>query len=502
MRMAFHRVESDCFKLIYDKETVKEATLELVVPDICADIGKILDVRGQILYTSKKAKTDEIFVGASVHVTVIYAAEDEGAPQCVSADILLDQTIPAKGATDDASVTVRFELCKLEAKLLNPRKLLIRAEAASRVCCYLPDKFVLWDGAEGECRSVHMLRRELEHSLVVGVREKCFTVSDEYHLPADRSPNSKMVSSMTEICVREAKAVGNKLIFKANAVTTAVFLCDESGELFSCTFDSQFSQIIEMDAYGDSIESFVSAQLREADFTPLCDRIDGGAIAVTLNILGQAVCTEKKCSAYIADAYSNECTLDAETADVNYTKILAKKAHRFQLRGAVQAEAPLREVLYLAPVEVCTDTQGGELSCYVKICGVGVCEKGELHSVEAVLKASEGLQLEKNQQISVLAVCCEPLSIIQNAEVCMELCIEYEVCENGKICAVCALELHEECPVRQEGCPSLVVLCAEKDSDIWVLAKKYGSTTKMIETANCKSGEFCASQRPLLIPKA
>jgi len=145
MRVALHRVESDCLKPIYDNAVSKEETLEVVVPDVCADVGKLLDVRGQLLVTSQKARMNEILIGAAVEVTVLYAAEDSGKPQYVLANIPIEITIPANGVDDGVKLLTRAELCTLDARLLNPRKLILRAEVTAHVRAYAPSSFVLWD---------------------------------------------------------------------------------------------------------------------------------------------------------------------------------------------------------------------------------------------------------------------------------------------------------------------------------------------------------------------
>lgn len=506
MRVALHAASSDCLKPIYDSEISKEETLELVVPDVSADIGKILDVRGQFLLSSQKTKADEIHISASVEVCVIYAADDSGKVQHLMANIPFDMMIPAIGADENSKILTRFELCNLDARTLNPRKLLIRANVSARISCFVPDKFVLWDNlSEDEKAPVYILKKELEHTLFVGVREKSFIVSDEYRLPPEKDQNAKMISAVTDICVQDIKAVGNKVVIKAAAKTTAVFLSEADGCLFDCMFSTQFSQIIEVETYGDNVSNSVFMHIKDSEFTMASGRENGFLCSAQFSITAQAISKENKISCYVADAYSNEYMIETETVDTRLMKCLGEKTLMLNLRGKLQPSAALSNIMYSAVAEICVQVDGSEISCQVNVSGGGQSENGDSEAIDLKLRAEEDISLMKNQKLDIISVCYEKPVIIgtaQNAEICVDVEIGYSIKEFSEISAVCCMEISEERSIKSENRPSLVVLCSERNSDIWSLAKKYGSTMEIIENANKTGEEFSVSRRPLLIPRA
>jgi len=506
MRIALHRVESDCLKTIYDKVIPKEETLELVVPDVSADIGRILDVRGQFLLSSQRARENEVHISASVEMTVIYASEDGGKIQFVSTAVPFDHTAAVEGADENSETVVRCELCYLDARTLNPRKLLLRAGVNMHLRCFAPDKCVFWDNVAEETQMpVHILRKEIVHCPVVGVRDKSFIISDEYRLSPGREESVKMLSAATETCVQDAKSVGNKLIVKAEAVTNAVFLNESDGSLFSEMFSTPFSQIIEVDTYGDSIDSTVSVLLKDSEFTVIPDRENGCRISAQLNMTAQALSMERKAAVYLADAYSNEFALSAENTLTKISECMPPKMLRLSPEGRLQQKETLSEIMYVAVSALCTLTDGGSIGCEVSVSGVGKTESGEIEPIELKLRAEEAIPLAKNQMLTVCAVCCGPLTVNgmpESAEIKADVDIEYRISENVEFGAVSGMELDESSPLRCDNCPSLVVLCSEKEADLWNLAKKYGSTMEIIENANSMNGDFSVSRRPLLIPRA
>ena len=505
MRVALHAATSHYFKPIYENEITKEETMELVVPDVCADIGSILDVRGQLLLTSQKARADEIIICAAVEISIIYGADGSGKVQHLTAKMPMDMTVPVPGADESTKIIARCQLCNLDARTLNPRKLLIRANVSALVCCLAADKLALWDNlCEEEKAPVYILQKQIEHTPIVCVSEKSFVVSDEYKISESGNTGIKMLSAQTEICVSDIKAVGNKVVIKAEANTVAVFLSEGDGSLFDKNFSTQFSQIMELDNYGDSIMTSVCIRIKDAEFTMLSGRENDCVCSAQFHLTAQAVSREAKCSTYIADAYSNEYKLEAESVLMKLVRCLPEKTLMLNLRGKLQSRAALTEIMYAVISEICAEAEGNEISVRANVSGVGVSEGKELEAIELKLSSDEKIELGMNQELRLKALCCDKTAIMgmgANAEFSADISIVYNIREYPEINAVCALEMGEECVSKGER-PSLVVICSPRESDLWSLAKKYGSTMEMIENANKAGDGFNVSRRPLLIPRA
>lgn len=141
MRSELHRVQSDCYKLIYDNEGKKEETLELVVPDRCGDIGRILDVRAQLYLVSKKLLDGEAHISSRAELCVIFCAEETGAIEYVTAELRFEQQFSI--GESDCELFAQVRLASVDARALNPRKLLLRAECCAHARCYTSEQFTV-----------------------------------------------------------------------------------------------------------------------------------------------------------------------------------------------------------------------------------------------------------------------------------------------------------------------------------------------------------------------
>lgn len=498
MRLPLERKESKCLKLIYNDKISGEESCELVIPDTCGDVGKILDVRGQVLVTGKKAFENSVCVSAAVEADVLFLAEDMETVHHVSAKLPFELSAVVNGAGEDSYLLAETCLCGIDARMLNPRKLLIRGELLADVRCYNPDIFVLWQTGEFEKElGIRLQSRQLSHSLVTDIGEKSFTLSDEYALPKNGDSPAKLLSCVTGLCVNEVKTVGSKLIFKAVAETNAVFI-DSEGDVFSSVFETQFSQIIESDSAQNEPLVDIIPYLTSSDFVLLPDR-EEGVIAANFKISVQAICIVTTTSDYIADAYSCRYPLEAEKAQVPVFLANTGGKQKLRLEGSFGEENC--ELIYAYCAGVCTDTAEGKVCFRTEIRGVGKTQEGMLTPLSASLKGCEEFMPEPHRRPDVINLCCGPLTVTQNGSICLDLFYDLVIFENGELSAVCSLEIDSDRPLDFDRRPSLVVLCGDLGTDLWSIAKKYCSDIDAIVAANSLCSEFSEGMRPLIVPK-
>jgi len=503
MRAALHCCEYDELKLLFETEVTKEETLELVVPDVCADVASVLDVRGQLLVSSQKAKTNEIAVSASVDVKVICVAEG-GAIQCISGVIPFEQSIAAEGVTENTGILVRCCLRSVEGRTLNPRKLLLRAELVIYAAAYGQQRTSYSDAlAEGSDRSVHLLQKEFDCCAVRSVRDKSFTVSDEYRLPEDKGRDLKLLSTVTAVNAVDVKGVGTKLIIKANADTSAIFLNSADGSLFDATFSTEFSQIVEADAAGEDVDDTAFLQLKDAEFTCIPGRDGGFAVSAQLYLTAETIRREKRRQVYVADAYSNCKKLTVDTAQIKAPACPAMRELHFDLRERLPQKTPLSEIAYVAVSSVCAEANGNTVTVRSRLGGAGTDADGTPASVSMELYGKQDADMKAGAKLTVLSVSAEKPQVIGaagEAELALSVCVVCSATSTSDITAVTSLTFDDDAPALEQG-PSLIVLCSARDADLWALAKKYGSTTDAIRAANGGDTGFDADRRPLLIPR-
>lgn len=501
MRYVLDRSERSCFIPIYESTLVQHESTELVIPDIREDVDVIVDVRGQLTLQAKKVLTDSAVISASVFVTAIYRTETGEKPECVSTTIPFEFNISEPGIDEETELIASLDLCSIEAKPLNPRKLLFKAQVSAKVRCLIPDNFSICTGipeaAEKACVHTHI--SQVEHSLISGVREKIFTVSDEYQLPKGIDESATLICTESGICVNEVKTVGTKLVFKATADTVGYFMTAEG--LKTGVFSSVFSQIIETDAEHENASAVVLLELMSADYTRMPDstQVD---YAASFRICATAICTDRTTNTYISDAYSNCRELELDTASIAVRDTMPAKTLEVDLEGALPSGVSPESVVYLSVSCCCavTDTCG-KLRVTAQATGVYKSDEGCM-PLYVELSGGDEIVLGDRQCMNLLYLCCDNAVTIRDNSVSTGAKLLVEVTRSCEISAICAIEYDEETCLDNSQRPSVTVLCSQyADVDLWAIAKKYGSSIEAIEKANSLTGEFYPQMRPLLVPK-
>lgn len=496
MRLPLERRESDCLNPIYSDKLTGEETIEIVIPDTCGDAGRILDVRGQALIQSKTSGGNSVKLSGEVAADVIIHAEDGVTVFCVPAKLPFEFTSQVPEADEECLVTASIEPPKLEARLLNPRKLLIRARISAFISCWRRETVTLWDGKEDDSAQICLLKKEVVCCTVADVTEKSFSVSDEYALPAEEG-GSKVLSCETFVSVSDVKTVGSKLIFKVLAETKAIIL-DADGRLNCRSFETQFSQLIESACASEEPQVYIIPYLTAADHILLTDR-DEAVLAANLRLCVQAVCLVRRQQSYIADAYSNLFPLETRKEFFEAMSIEPQRRQELRLRGELDCEDC--QVLYLLCDNVSHRKEGERDFFPAVIKGVGLKDEGELIPIELTLKGYGESEGDRGGIRVVSGLTWGSPSVDQGRNVSLEISYNETVGLNQRLEALCAIETDEEKLIDREGMPSFTILCSP-GGQLWDIAKKYGSTMSAIAAANSIQGEFDPNLRPIIIPKA
>ena len=234
----------ECYQVIYEEEVRREESVESVVPDTLPDVGTVLCTSGTPLIRSKDLSAGCVRIDANIPVRVAYQPE-EGEGVCV-----LDVNIPVSVSHEQAELdedcvcSADIRLIALETKLLNPRKIAVRAELCfSLRCCRMGSES--FTGAPDAAEyGIHVLTKEAALSPVRTVTEKTFVLTDEFRLPPDRPEIGKLLCQKTLLETEELKTSGTKVIVKGSAKSCLVYLSPE-GTAAAVEFTTGFSQIVE-----------------------------------------------------------------------------------------------------------------------------------------------------------------------------------------------------------------------------------------------------------------
>lgn len=501
METTLKRIEIDCLEKVFSACTGCEETAESVVPDVLPDICEIIDSDGLVLLKAKTVEQGRICLSGSICATVLYLPENGSGPCRLSIDIPYSVCCEDPELTEDCRPEGTVRLRSIDARILNPRKVLVRADLEASICAYKEKTYSLCCGVEESELPVEVLEREFSFTPITSVREKTFVLSDEYQIPASKPQLGVILKERLELSVDDVKCVGNKLVFKGIAHLEILYE-GTPGELTTASWSSSFSQIMEVDSIGENPELQVSLMLTGAYFEPLDTAQDGRVLTAELHIVAQAVCMERAEFCYIADAYSNKYELELGSESLRLYSFERTVSLRENVRELIETPSAVKELVDVyINVGSCLAETDGTLRCPLNVTAVYRDESDALISAGKRLSVETGLDLDEDMLIEGVSARCSEVFATPTSgglELRAPVDISAKVCRQISLSTVSRISADEDCPIKSCSSPSVTVLQCPT-SDLWSLAKKYRSTTELILAAN-NIADLSAADGILLIP--
>lgn len=504
MELSMKRSGIACCEKVFEYAMPVEQATETVVPDTMPDVERILCAEGMVIIRSKEVSEGRVTVSAGVAATVLYSPEGGGRPCRLSAVVPIELELDAPGVTQESIPVAMLSLTGVEARMLNPRKLLVRAVVYACVECYDRTEMSFCDGLEGdEAGGVEVLTDSRTISPVVCVREKTFVVSDEYRLPPGQPPLGEIVWHGVDIVPGSVRAVGSKIVFGGTVRMAVLYEAAETGELASASFETEFSQMLDTGVELSSPDCSVYTMLTAEYVEPMT--LSGGerGISAEFHLVSQVVCTDSVRVVCVTDCYSNSRELDITSAETELGCVQRRSTVRATVHESLPASPP--------PVEICrvlcrTGTavcEGGTLRCPVTVTVLYRAADGQFYSVARRLSSEAPAELGENEYAALVRASCSDCSASptsSGADVRLLVDFELLVVKRIGVPQIDSVACGEA--LEAGGAPSLTVVRAGAGDTLWALGKRYRSTARLIAAQNGLAEGDALEGKTLLIPTA
>ncbi len=317
MELEFEKIEAACLRAVCDRVVSQEETGEAIVPDSCPDVARTAGCFGTVVLRSKECRDGSVLLSGGVHAYALIVPEDGSQTRAVSAYLPFTQRVDAPGATSGARVVYTPRLRALDARLLNSRKVLIRADISARVEVYEADSLAACAPPEELPACVQLHRVAMPVTLTEQVAEKAFELGEELELPGGVPACEALLKWDCGLTLTESRTIGARVVFKG-AAAVRLLGCAPDGTLFRYEFSVPFSQYADLDRESGEEPPRVELLLTGAELAP-----DGQEPArrflLTLNLLAQCVTQTRRELTIVDDAYATRGTLEVKTAEFSGT---------------------------------------------------------------------------------------------------------------------------------------------------------------------------------------
>lgn len=342
MELEFDRDVIHCWEIAADGTLCQEETLETIVPDACPDILRIVAVCGQATLNGKQAREGAAAVSGSVRAVLLYQPEEGGGLRRMEAALPFSAQLEAPGLTEQGRVHACVRLRGAEARALNPRKVLLRADLAVDVTAFQPRERVCCQGVlEPEEHGVQQRVTEQESYQLEAVQEKPFTFSEQVRLNVGQGEPVQLAACRAVPLCGESRLIGSKLIFKG-AVELQLLVQEAGGGLNACRENLPFSQIMEVPGLGEGGECRMAVELTQLSCQPAGE--DGRTVEVALDLLAQAQVWSRRPVTLLQDLYSTALQTQVEREEQVLWQLVEQSSRTQNVRELLETGSLPRSV--------------------------------------------------------------------------------------------------------------------------------------------------------------
>ena len=506
MELQLKKAGHDYYEPLYFAPFSCETMRENIVPDSLPDIARIVDAAGLVYVTDRELTGDGRFCASgNVDVSVLYIPEREEGPRALHFQLPFQCYGEGQGSADCECLDIRGEIRGIDARALNPRKVLTRADLVLTPSGCRHVTLELATGAEGD--QVQLLPEKRTTRVCAGVREKEFSFTEELPLPTGRGGAEEVLSTRVEVKSTDCKLIGSKLVVKG-LVSVSVLYRETGGRTAVLQQELPFSQIIDGSGFQEEWECEAAHRLLRCECriggegTPE----DAYVLTLELQIRARATVWREEELAFIADLYSTASAVECRHGELELSEDCQRSTRRQNARELLETGVAVKSVVDTAVSCGAVQTGGGELRVPVRARCLYLDENDVLGSVSrefTVACPAEGAT-EDGACCRAEASCGGDVLVNVVPEgIELRLPLEYALttaCRRRYACVCGGETVEDEAPSGPR--PSLILRKLGAGESLWSVAKQYRTTCRGILSVNELADESeIAPDQLLLIPR-
>lgn len=510
MELNLKKEDFEYYEAVAETPFSFETTQEAIVPDYCADVARIVDTTGCVLVHNKEMTPDgRVEVNGVIKATVLFVPEAGREVCALHLSIPFHNYCDGRDLSECSRYCVRGSLRSIDSRLLNPRKLLTRAEITLEVCAYQPRTVALCTAAgEGE-EDLQVLEDSADTTVITDVLEREFTYVEELTLSASRKGVQEILDSRTAVYPSEAKIVGNKLVLKG-IIRGEILFKDTGNEIGCLSQEYLFSQIVETTASEERGSAKAVFDLTGYEYLIGSENSadDAHTVTMSLHIRSCIEVMETKQLRFLSDMYSTRKELTLERQTLSLTENVRSFTKKQSMREVLETAVAVKQVVYITvSCGACTCQSGEEGTIAEAQVGVKCLyldENDTLLLAERELTIKGETEAGEDESPKIRLQCPGELTAAPSPEgIEVRFPLEFLISTGSRTQKPCVASAEvEDLPAGGERSASLVLRKFDKGTRLWDIAKMYRTTGADILAANQLAGEGDISpDKLLLIPR-
>lgn len=495
---------------VFDATVDHPMECDVVLPDYCPDIARILSSDAGANINKRTIETDCLTADGTFFVKIIYVPDNSCSVRCFTYENDFSHTFEAEGIKKDDMVCCKARVDYITCRQIGPRRLQIKASVAVHAKVWRKRCEELVSSCDDN--RVEMLSRSMKESVMVGMCEKMFDVEEELEIGYGKPAAAAIIKCDALATVKDYKVIKNKVIAKGDLLLQTMYSPDISQNNLECiTHTIPLSQIIEIDGVDDDSVCTVGFEVMNIKMDAAEDSDGENRLLNACVTVSASVCAYNTEEITVSeDAYSPVFDMELEKKTVTIEYISDVTNNEETVKSAVEVPGDgissvvgciMKLVSYDAKIDgkqlvingeitasvMATDMQGSPMS-FDKTLPFTITEQ--------VPAGGDNMRCEADMRVNSLSYSFSLNGIDIRTE-CTVSVIYFAIMSGS---AISDMSLNEESP-RKNRQKTLTLYFADKGEKVWDIAKRYNTSVDAVMKENNCESDSVPDRLMLLIPR-
>ncbi|SDB45186.1 protein of unknown function [Ruminococcaceae bacterium FB2012] len=486
-----------------DTSFEQTAEKDLVLPDYCPDVFRILKCRACPCVVSQSICGDKLSLETEVTLKVLYLSADSGRINLIEHKTTVSKTLSLGGDLTAPVVSARAIPGNVSCRVVSRRRVDIRGAFTVKVKVTAEERIRAVTDAEGA--GIQLKKVSVACPVERLTASKRLTVIEELELGGAKPPVGSVLRTDCRIEISEQRVISGKMMLKGEALIDLLYTPadPESTSLETMRFGLPFSQLTDIDGLDESFVIEPELTVAGCDIIPHPDEPQSLECELVM-LLG---CTAVRCEEMelVTDAFSTRYECTAVKSDTKLCGIGEKVSLDVSSSAVLTSPDGELEGLSFAACEagsltVTDSEEGGSLiQGSLRFFAVGVSDGAPVWLENEVPFEYTSEQTFAGASLEVRS-CSYHLTDGNSAELRAELTLFGTVSDGTAVCPLTELSVDTEKPLTRDGRIAVKLCQAEPGEELWELARHFGTSPEAIASENGLNGCVTENGGMLLIP--
>ena len=494
-------------EVVCDSFTEVPIEYDMLLPDYCPDIMKILKCCALPVFTQTTAEGGTLTAEGYVQLNLYYLTEGMQL-RCCESRAPFSKTSDLKCTPENPAVTVFGHMEYLNCRAISPRRVDVRGAMTmgTKVIAQKEEELVA-DAAGG---GIQLRRSAVESMCLVGTAQRSFTVREELELSQGKPAVGVLVRKAASACVTECKVIPGKVIMKGDLTLEILYLSSEDEAPETMRYTLPVSQIADIPGAEEGCVCDVRLHVTACDVQPKAD-LDGETTMLSAEV---TLCMNVHCyraveTSAVSDAYSTSSEATYTQRQMNTMRLVSQMEGEHAYREQMELPEGATQVLELWCEAVCTGCrpEGAEAKLCVRlnICMIALDSENNPAYFEKPVELEHGITLQDGQDnlyanVQAQAGPSEFSVLGGGIEVRCSIRLIGVVFAVEKNTVMSELNVDESKPRTADEAAALTIYFAQAGECVWDIAKRYQTAVSAVMEENAIEQETLPARTTLLIP--